>query len=78
MLTSSELLNIICTEATEFGGIQELPGHKHGAKHSFHSQKRRARGPGNVGGGVRPSNSEAVDYPLRLVRMKDGSLIWKD
>ena len=77
MISRKILLNIIRTEAIEYGGVQEIPSQTHGAKLSYHSAKRAGRGPeplGNCGDSKVPS----VLYDLRLVRQSDGSLQWKD
>jgi hypothetical protein len=78
MISHQEMLEIVCTEAIEYGGLQEVPWQKHGAKQSFHSAKRGARGP-HVSNGERPGSSEVTAaYDLRLVAAPDGTLEWKD
>ena len=78
MLSLEELLNIICTEAIEHGGLQEVPEHKHGAKQYYHSAKKEARGPDE-------SNEHHVDLPLppiqydlELIEDRDGAFHWED
>lgn len=78
MISQQELLDIICTEAIEYGGLQEVPGHKHGSKQSFHSPKRESRGPKEPNGDNGNTVELSVNYNLRLVQEIDGSLDWKD
>jgi hypothetical protein len=78
MISHKEILDIVCTEAIEYGGLQEIPGHKDGAKLSFHSPKRGARGPETNDGGRPESQPLAIQYDLRLVQEEDGKLTWKD
>jgi len=78
MISQKEMLNIICTEAIEYGGLQEVPGQQHGGKTSFHSAKRGARGPDEKNGGRPDPDLPAVNYDLRLIRETDGALRWKD
>ena len=78
MISHKEMLEIVCTEAIEYGGLQEIPGHKHGARQSFHSRKRGSRGPEICNGDRSKANAETVQYDLRLLVAPDGSLEWKD
>ena len=78
MLTEEEILKVICTEAIEYGGVQEVPGQKHGARHSYHSPKREARGPEQNRSGRSEPDLPPAQYPLRLVRLADGQLEWQD
>ncbi len=77
MISLDNLLNIICTEAFEYGGIQEVPDHKHGALQNYASPKRDARG---ASYGERPAcNNGALppmQYTLELIRDEDGTLRW--
>ena len=78
MISQKEMLDIICTEAIEHGGLQEIPGQQHGGRTSFHEAKRGARTTeeNNI---VNPtSECPAVQYDLRLVREPDGTLTWED
>jgi hypothetical protein len=77
MISRKSLLNMICTEAFEYGGIQEVPDHKHGADQNYASPKRDARGSSPL------ERRCAVDgtlptmrYTLELVRQADGTLRW--
>jgi len=78
MISQNELLDIICTEAIEYGGLQEIPGHKHGAKHSFHSAKRGARTPDDDTRDSEDLHLPPINYGLRLVMEENGFLVWKD
>lgn len=78
MLSYEELLNIVCSEAVEYGGLQEVPGHKHGARHSYHAAKRGARDSEQGQAEHAESDVPPVQYALRLVRHEDGSMQWED
>ncbi len=78
MISYQEMLEIVCTEAIEYGGLLEVPGHKHGAKQSFHSAKRGARGPTVCNGDRADADAPVLHYDLRLVVESDGTLEWKD
>jgi hypothetical protein len=78
MISQKEMLDIICTEAIEFGGLQEVPPQQHGGKTSFHAPKRQAHGSGENNGGHAHYASPTVPYELRLVKKTDGTLQWKD
>lgn len=78
MISQKEMLNIICTEAIEHGGLQEIPGQQHGGKTSFHAAKRLARKTEehNPAGAV--SGSPKIKYRLKLIRKSGGKFQWKD
>ena len=78
MIGCQEMLEIVCTEAIEHGGLQEVPVPKHGAKQSFHSPKRGARGPDICNGDRAVIGAPVVRYDLRLVMESNGTLHWKD
>jgi hypothetical protein len=78
MLSDDEILEIVCTEAIEYGGVQEVPGQKHGARHSYHSPKRGARGPEQDRSGRSESNLPSVHYTLRLIQRENTTLEWED
>lgn len=77
MMTQKEMLEIICSEAVEYGGLQEVPGQKHGARHSYFAAKRGAR---TAAQETTRATTEpiTVPYDLRLVREGDGKLRWED
>jgi len=78
MLSEQEILDIVRAEAIEYGGVQEVPGQKHGARHSYHSPKRSARAHDENRSGRFEVGLRVVKYVLRLVREHDGKLHWKD
>ena len=78
MISHQEMLDIVCTEAIEYGGLQEIPGQQHGGRTSFHAAKRGARSPEENNIGRAATGSPSVEYDLRLVREADGSLTWED
>ncbi len=78
MISQQEILQIVCSEAVEFGGLQEIPVQKHGARQSFHALKRMARGPEALARSAPDSGGEGVQYELRLVLEDDGTLRWED
>jgi hypothetical protein len=78
MISHQEMLGIVCTEAIEYGGLQELPSQKHGAKQSFHSAKRGTRATSVVNGRSPICDSQPIEYDLRLIATPDGKLEWKD
>jgi hypothetical protein len=78
MISQKEMLEIICTEAIEYAGLQEVPAQQHGGSTSFFSPKRAARAPEETNLGHPTSDSSTVVYDLRLTREKDGTLHWED
>ena len=79
MISQKEILNIICTEAIEYAGLQEVPGRQHGARSAFHSAKREGRArEHNNGGGATPDPLPTVNHQLRLLKKADGTVYWKD
>jgi|GEM_PF-2158560 len=79
MISQQEIIDIICTEAIEHGGLQEVPRHKNGATQSYHSRKRDARGQNNQHEPKgEESELEPLSYDLRLISEDDGSFKWKD
>jgi hypothetical protein len=78
MISQREMLDIIRTEAIEYGGLQELPSQQRGGKTSFHAAKRVSRGMGERNGRSSGSDSPKVKYKLRVTKKGDGKLQWKD
>jgi hypothetical protein len=72
------MLDIICTEAIEHGGLQEIPDQQHGGHTSFHEEKRGARTTEENNIGRSATASAGIPYDLRLVREPDGTLTWED
>ena len=76
MISIDNLFDIVCTESYEYGGIQEIPDHKHGASQNFSAPKREARGPAPE---CTPNHDPAANclrYDLELIREADGTLHW--
>ena len=75
MLSLENLLDIVCTEAFEHGGIPEVPDHKHGASQNYSAPKRDARGV--VQEDVRSTREgpPVLRYDLELIQDADGTLI---
>lgn len=78
MISHKDMLNIIYTEAIEFGGLPEIPGHKHGAKVSYHAPKRLGRGPFATKGRSLNTKNAELHYKVRVVRKANGSVAWED
>jgi len=78
MNSSNDLLKIICTEAAEHYGIQEVPDDKFGASQYYHSAKREARGPNKGLESVASSMLPAIDFKLELIENEDGSIDWNE
>ena len=78
MISQKEMLNIICTEAVEYGGLQEIPGQQHGGRTAFHSAKRPSRKIEEGAGTQRQSDSRKMKYRLRLVKKANGTVEWVD
>jgi hypothetical protein len=75
MISLENILDMICTEAFEHGGVPEVPDHKHGAPLSYFAEKRDARG--DMAHPERSQTSEtALQYDLELVEDKKGNLDW--
>jgi len=69
---------MVCTEAIEHGGLQEVPGQQHGGHTAFFAAKRISRGSSEQGRPASSSKSRTVKYGLRLVKSANGTLKWKD
>ena len=78
MISQKEMVDIILTEAIEYGGLPEVPSQQRGGKTSFHAAKRASRGMGERNGRSAASNARKVRYNLRVVRKRDGTPQWKD
>lgn len=76
MISLENLLNIICTEAFEYGGIPEVPDHKHGAISNFSTPKRDARGEFEHVSNPHSEQDSYLQYDLELVLESDGTLRW--
>lgn len=76
MIALKNILNIICTEAFEDGGIPEVPDHKHGARENYSAAKRDARRYVEHDRSTRTGELSDLKYNLELVEDKDGTLHW--
>ena len=78
MLSLETLLGIVCTEAIEHGGVQEVPDNKHGAPQYYHALMRAAR---DASSDVAPSsarNLKPIQFNLELVQTKEDGLAWEE
>ena len=76
MISIKDLLNIICTEAVEHGGVQEVPDNKHGARAHYHSQKRPARETGPLAEQGSTDELPSIKLNLEFVELDDGTFEW--
>ena len=76
MIALENLLNLICTEAFEHGGIPEVPDNKHGAPQNYASEKRDARGLARHDPPSQPKETPILRFDLELIEEKDGTLRW--
>jgi len=76
MITLDCILDIICTEAYEYGGIPEVPDHKHGAPQNYSAAKRDARGVVAEDRRSYSTSVPALRYDLELLQEADGTLRW--
>jgi len=76
MISLENLLNMVCTEAFEYGGIPEVPDQKHGAPQNYSAMKREARE--IVQDQTRSSSGSqpVLRYDLELLQEPDGTLHW--
>lgn len=77
MISLKKLLDIVCTEAVEYGGLQEVPDRVDGAEEYYHSIKRNARGEFRNGEQA-PIDLPPIEYTLKLIEEEDGSLNWEE
>jgi hypothetical protein len=78
MISLENILNIICTEAFEYGGIPEVPDHKHGEPQNYSALKRDARGLVENDARSQSSHLPVLRYTLELVRDSDGKVRWHE
>lgn len=76
MIALENILNIICTEAFEYGGIPEVPDHKHGAPQNYAALKRDARGEDDSDATSHSAEFPLLQYDLELVLDEDNILRW--
>ena len=78
MIDLEDLLDIVCTEAFEHGGVPEVPDHKHGSEPNYHAQKRPARDPD---GNTCQNYDETllpIKYDLELILKGDNTYAWEE
>jgi hypothetical protein len=76
MISLKNLLNMVCTEAFEYGGIPEVPDHKHGAPQNYSALKRDAREIVHEQTRVNSTEQPVLRYDLELIEEEDGTLRW--
>jgi hypothetical protein len=76
MISLDNLVDIVCTEAIEYGGLQEVPDRADGTTEYYHSPKRNARGEYENGEQRDIGDLEPIRYDLELIKLKGGNLQW--
>ena len=78
MLSLRQLMDVVCTEAIVYGGLQEVPDRVDGAVEHYHSAKRNARG--QYGGREHDLSGELppIHFDLELIEGDDGTLRWEE
>ncbi len=76
MISLDNLLDIVCTEAIEHGGLQEVPDRADGTIEYYHSAKREARGEYKNGEQIDIISLPPMRYDLELIELEDGKLQW--
>ena len=69
---------MICTEAVEHAGVQEVPDNQLGGKQYYHSHKRGARDSYEKNEGKKSDNLPPIYYNLELIEKSDGTLDWEE
>ena len=78
MISLKKLLDIVCTEAIEYGGLQEVPDRTDGTMEHYHSPKRSARGKYENSEQSSIGNLPPIQYALKLIEDEDGTLHWEE
>ena len=78
MISIEKLLDIVCTEAIEHGGLQEVPDRADGTMEYYHSAKRQARGEYANGEPLSSEGLTPIQYDLELIASEDGTLRWEE
>jgi len=78
MISLDMLMDIICTEAIEHGGLQEVPDRADGTVEHYHSLKRNARADGELDNGEQRTTASMppIQYDLELIESDDGTIKW--
>ncbi len=77
MISRRVLLDIVCTEAIEHSGLQEVPDRSDGTAEYYHSPKRNARGDYEHGEQELLEGLPAIQYDLELIQVDD-RLEWEE
>ncbi len=72
MISINDLLNIICTEALEHSGVQEVPDQQHGNTFHYHNLKRGAREADNNLESVTSKMLPPISFSLEVIEGPDG------
>ena len=78
MNSRSDILGMVCSEALEYGGVQEIPEHKHGTQHNYFSKKRSARTSDSIYSKNGKQKHKSVKISLKLIRNENGKIQWVD
>ena len=73
MISINDLSNIICTEALEHSGVQEVPDEQYGSTSNYHSEKRNAREVDKNSNQQKTEKLTPIRFRLELVEV-DGKL----
>lgn len=78
MISIETLMNIICTESIEYGGLQEVPDRADGTIEHYHSLKRNARGEYKNGDQRIVKDLSPISFDLELIEDTQGRLHWEE
>jgi len=78
MISLESLLNMICTEAIEYGGLQEIPERTDGIRENFSVQKHYAREHIDTIDTRENVKLPTMVFPYVIRRGQDGELDWVD
>ncbi len=76
MLSIETLINIICTEAIEYGGLQEVPDRTDGTTENYHARKRNAREKYHGNEKRLEGDLPPIRFDLELIEDAEGRLRW--
>ncbi|HDL18496.1 MAG TPA: hypothetical protein ENH29_05535 [Bacteroidetes bacterium] len=72
MISIDDLLNIICTEALEYSGVQEVPDLQYGSTFYYHDSKRSAREANKTSEPLTSDELPPIAFTLEVVEGTDG------
>jgi len=79
MISIDELVDMVCTEAILYGGLQEVPDRADGTVEHYHDPKRNARAHHNEDGAQNTRGDlPPIRYELELIESEDGTLHWEE